>query len=628
MTGFFLKSFIASDGKQVSRLNFESGANLVTGASDTGKSYVFSAISHVLGRSAKPKDIDESKGYDQLYLEIVVRASSKVYTLFRKIGQKDISVIEGSFDRWQYSVPQKYTTSGTTDTVGHISNFLLSLMGLDGRKLLQNRSTGSTVRFGISQLLSLTFIDEVTIIKESSPFYFSSQYNDKILAQSLLHLLLTGQDFSEVEELEDKVVRQTKITSKLEFLDSQISHYATFRESLVKRTEELVDFDERERFLSLDNELKKNVQEAKEITGRKNELITELEDHRTRFRNNRELLDRFTILKKQYEVDNDRLNFILEVKTLSDQLGDTVCPICNTPFTGSHLEHLKESEEFTEAALQEIEKNKSKLNGLEATVAEILIEQKNLEERLKHLNSQLEEVSVFLVANFTEKIQSIKSDLKGYLEVKNVTDEMDFIDRRVKDLFNERNKLNSLLKVKEQKVETTLLSYTLLSELAESIKKRLSSWNFESFVEVNFDSSYNTFDIVISGKNRRSYGKGKRSISYAASLVGLMDLCANKEANFSYLLIMDSPLTTYEEKKRKAEVKANDLLNKDVLKAFFEDIVDLPENSQVIVFDNKEPDANTLKKVGNKLNVITFTGDETNGRVGFFDGPQWTPVIS
>ena len=89
--------------------------------------------------------------------------------------------------------------------------------------------------------------------------------------------------------------------------------------------------------------------------------------------------------------------------------------------------------------------------------------------------------------------------------------------------------------------------------------------------------------IMPEGMNyRRSYGKGKRSICYAACLIGLLDLCSERKSPFTYLLMMDSPLTTYEEKKKQA-VNQKDALQGNILKSFFKDIVKLPKASQVII---------------------------------------------
>lgn len=60
-----------------------------------------------------------------------------------------------------------------------------------------------------------------------------------------------------------------------------------------------------------------------------------------------------------------------KAKTLSDQFGDTVCPLCSAPLTNNHFAHILEKEIFAIAAIEELEKYTSKLVGLQATLAEL-----------------------------------------------------------------------------------------------------------------------------------------------------------------------------------------------------------------------------------------------------------------
>ena len=69
-------------------------------------------------------------------------------------------------------------------------------------------------------------------------------------------------------------------------------------------------------------------------------------------------------------------------------------------------------------------------------------------------------------------------------------------------------------------------------------------------------------------------------------------------------------------RKRKKKV-TDEALSTEVLKSFYLDFVNLPDNSQIIIFDNKEPDAQTYLEVSDKLNMQVFTGTD-QGRMGFF----------
>lgn len=177
--------------------------------------------------------------------------------------------------------------------------------------------------------------------------------------------------------------------------------------------------------------------------------------------------------------------------------------------------------------------------------------------------------------------------------------------------------MEKLLQETDPRESIDLLPFSVLSELSDKIQKRLSTWNYEPYVTVVFNDHYQTFDIVINGKSRKSFGKGKRGISFTACLFGLLDYCREKERAFSNLLVLDSPITTFEEKKNTGTAEM-DTLRPEVLKAFFADLANLPANSQIILFDNKQPDSTTLNAISESVFVQEFTGNEEIGRYGFF----------
>ena len=82
--GFTLKCLRAT-GKDhsLSELRFTNGLNVISGASDTGKSYILECIDFMYGSDKLPRRIEESKQYDFILLEIEDK-SGKQYTLERK----------------------------------------------------------------------------------------------------------------------------------------------------------------------------------------------------------------------------------------------------------------------------------------------------------------------------------------------------------------------------------------------------------------------------------------------------------------------------------------------------------------------------------------------------------------
>ncbi|WP_035649850.1 hypothetical protein [Flavobacterium sp. ASV13] len=620
MTGFYIKGlYIRGNNVKPAEISFTKGANLITGASDTGKSYIFSAMNYALGVGEPPKDIPQSAGYNEILIEIITHKDSKTFTFRREMGKPSIYVKECGYQNFYTKSINftKLTSTGPLINPEHISSFLLGLIGLDDKKILVNKSSGKTTNINFRNLLNLTFIAEDTIIKTTSPYYISEQYKERVMSQSLLHVLLSGNDFSEVVEKEDLTIRENQLLGKLEFLNFQVRQYADEKATLVEKTQSSPFINEKQKFLELDSSLKENVALAKELINRKNYVLQQNQNLIAELSYKKELSKRFVILEAQYRSDSERLDFILETHVISEQLGDVVCPLCSSPLHEDHLYHIKEKENFIEAATNELGKIQSKRAGLKDTSENLIIEENVLQAEIEKLKNELIDLEQELDRNFSTKISDLKNELNNYLEIENFSREIVFIDNQIDKLFKEKDRLETLLNAKKPvEEEINLVPYSLITDLCWFIEQRLQNWNYENAVKVNFDSHYNIFDIIISGKNRRSYGKGKRSISYAACLIGLLDYCQTNDRNFSNLLVLDSPLTTYEEK-QKINV-ATESIQTEILKSFFIDLVKIPANSQVIIFDNKMPDEETYNSLSSKLNMIVFTGQKGSGREGFF----------
>ncbi len=89
MKGFWIYKITASgEEKKDSSITLKKGANIITGPSDTGKSYLFSVINFVLGRTSPPKDIPEGINYDVFTIDIESFETNDKYRLQRKLGKK------------------------------------------------------------------------------------------------------------------------------------------------------------------------------------------------------------------------------------------------------------------------------------------------------------------------------------------------------------------------------------------------------------------------------------------------------------------------------------------------------------------------------------------------------------
>ena len=70
MTGIQLRALrIIGKGKQAAEVLFLPGTNVISGASNTGKSYIFNCIDFICGAGNAPKSISQSIGYETVEME-------------------------------------------------------------------------------------------------------------------------------------------------------------------------------------------------------------------------------------------------------------------------------------------------------------------------------------------------------------------------------------------------------------------------------------------------------------------------------------------------------------------------------------------------------------------------------
>lgn len=133
----------------------------------------------------------------------------------------------------------------------------------------------------------------------------------------------------------------------------------------------------------------------------------------------------------------------------------------------------------------------------------------------------------------------------------------------------------------------------------------LKRWRFPNLVRVTFSDLDE--DLVISGRQRASHGKGVRAIAHAAFNMALLSYCFKQSRPHPGLVLVDSPLVVYR------EPDANEgSFSREVKDSFYRSATEDLKEAQVIIFENEDPPAD----VAASANVIRFTGAR-HGRLGF-----------
>ena len=117
---FLEKLTLSGDGKNDAIIEFQKGLNIITGDSDTGKTYAFQCLNYILGAEKLPKEIQEAQGYKKLSL--IFSVDEKEYLLERNLGDAKIIV---KYDGKQESLSYKHDPVSNKNLSRFILNILL-----------------------------------------------------------------------------------------------------------------------------------------------------------------------------------------------------------------------------------------------------------------------------------------------------------------------------------------------------------------------------------------------------------------------------------------------------------------------------------------------------------------------
>jgi len=613
--GFYISKLQVSGlNVKPARLSFTKGFNVISGLSDTGKSYIFGCINFMLGGGDLPKEIPEGFGYTTILLEIKT-FDEKAYTLERNLKGGNYKLKEVELELFQTQVISKELKGQHTGNPDeNISSFLLGLSGFKEKYVKKNQSNAKR-ELSFRDIAKLTLIDEERIITEKSPVYSSGQYTDQTQEQSVLEILLTGNDAKELEQIEDAKIYASRVRGKLEFADSLIKEL-TDKLLVLEKDNSL----EKQKLLqakvdSLSIVLSESSSKLEQLTNEKQIIFNSLNELKSKDLLQDELVNRFALLKEHYNSDIKRLEFITEGEEYFAQLNTIKCPLCGGDMDKEHYDCIIEDGKKNSSVINSIEieiaKIKIKLSDLESTITQLAKEKEERALQIKKLNKQYKIVELDISNNIEPVKANTKQEIETLIGELSLLKEQDVLKEQLKSYYNQKSILETELARKPKTGEQSDgIKYSIFNGLCEVIEDILKKWKYPNIATVNFDSSYRVYDIIINNKHRKAHGKGIRAITYTAFIIGLMDYCIINKLPHSRNVIIDSPLTTYHGK----ESDSKEDVSKDMQDAFFNDLSNVEHKKQIIIFDNKDP-KEILKS---KINYIHFTGDNQRGRQGFF----------
>jgi len=603
--GFVIKRlWLTGPDAKPAIVTFTKGLNVISGPSQTGKTFIFQCINYMLGGSAKPKNIREARSYSHCHIEL--QSGNDLFELISDLKGGNFELLQRSTlpdenETLRYTLYRKHNDLDTDN----VSQLLLSLCNLSNKKLKEN-AIGKKRGLSYRDLTKFLMVDETKIITDKSPI-LSGQYTTGTVEKSCFRLILTGNDDSDIiEKLSTKEVTHRK--GKLEMLSDLII-------SIQKEIDELQVVDEPGRLDKIETSISNTNYSLASIDAvnlqlneRRNTLELQFFAERTKVDELSLISSRSTILMAQYNSDQDRVVSTIEAcQLLRTQEDDpAICPVCHSPLDG----------QLPATSIDEIENScKTELYKIELLKNDLIESKKLLLDEINTAIDNTTALSVSLQAINTEieekvqnRIKTLMGELAGLQEVRGLLNKHSLLVTRKETLIASRDSIARSISVnKKQAIDSDNLS-SVIFPLTEQMKEILEACHYPSLKAVSFNEE--KMDFIISGEDRELSGKGFRAITYSSFIVALQKLIKNADYSLG-VPVLDSPLVTY-----RKPTAGDEGIEIDLAMDFYRYLA-YSDIDQIIIMENEEPPAD----IETKINHIVFTQSLTTGRYGFIPTP-------
>ena len=613
--GFTVKKLIVKGiGKKDAVLTFKKGLNVVAGASDTGKSFAFECINYILGAKDTPSKPPEAEGYDTVLLEIQYNNNDEIVTLQRSLSESEKSKIYYIFSNTDNINNADFESlSSTHKSKKSLSRILLGLCNCTYENILASASKGSTQAFSFRDLTHITLLNETRVVGKNSPVYTSDSKKDfsRTAEATAFHTVIRGNDYKKFDKNEDPKITKAKLRGQVEELYSLSDTLRLEISDCIKNTQGYENED-----------VKSEIELSKKIIEDKKSIISSEETKYQEYKENyfklvanlgriKDNTKKFELLKKNYNSDIERLEFVEEAHSYTDQLINVRCPICHSE-TNEYSDMLSTDKSvYYEALAKEKKKLTVQLSDLEDTINDFTNDTLSISNQVEELQNKLKKSEELIenelnpvIANVLKKLEFLFNIRTYFININNNQNKITLFKARI----NELNEKMASKKVNENVTEIERLPNQLLNSLCDNISMLLSLWNFKN-QDITFDFSKN--DVIINGKEKSSFGKGARAIINTAFIIATMQFCLRRNLPHPSFVIVDSPLTTYKEKDKKQGALNEDVVD-DIKQAFYKSLSKIGSECQIIIFDNVIP----AESITN-IEYHHFTGNDDIDRQGF-----------
>ncbi|MGL6076775.1 MAG: hypothetical protein ACRC8S_21695 [Fimbriiglobus sp.] len=588
-------------------LSFRPGLNLIVGASDTGKTYIFEIIDFMMGAKDGLRAIPESAGYERVAMTFEPSEGAP-FTLRRAVGGGAFALSEFSNGLDQVATATRtLSQTHSTDPQGSLSAYLLHLIGIGNREIRKD-AQGAKKALSFRHVAHLTLIDEERIIQQSSPILTPNAYTEKTTEDNAFAYFLTGQDDSAIIPQEKSTDRKARLATEATLLETLLAERQMELGNLTPDASDLADRAVR---------LETSIEAATYAVVVSQSQISELERQRNEFTKERnarlsramfltEQLNRLRLLGEYYKTDRARLEAVIEAARVVHDLPEGTCPLCKSPLSAGEPSHA----EFESACQREVDKISHLQRDLREAIADFEREAEGIRSRVQILETSLGDLDRELQAVLVPSTRTAQVDLQELLRTRTVVAQATTLQTTITSL---QERLTAVQAAQAQRVTRPVFesraTTSSTSEFCKVVEDILREWKYPDLGTVSFDTVKG--DLVIGGQDRANKGKGYRALTYAAFTIGLMKFCRLKSIPHPGIVVLDTPINPF---KGPAPTSPTERLPDVVREAFFEYLAADSSGDQIIVMENVEPPA----AVRDRVQCVEFTRNRSVGRYGFF----------
>ncbi len=592
-------------------VDFSSRVKVITGASNTGKSFLVDSIDYMLGKDSIDK-IDQSKPYSELSLQLSL--NSEPYTLFRGFPSKQLELYTGHIRAKQKKFHVTDYKVGTLKKGEvNINDFFLTRWPIRNIKLAKNLSA-EKVNLSIRLLSKIICSSEDKIFDKDSPI--EGESFEKTTNRHVFNYLLTGTDDSLFEELINRDKFHGEKSGRVDLLVELIDN---LKEGVEYKNDSINDLKSNQE--KLKETISKNKIKLKDAQLNISELLTlkkqtseELLTNNDRLNSINANLVNFEHLIGIYNSDIKRLESQEEAAFLLSVNHNGHCGVCGNK-SKNICSDLIDIKQLNRASLAEIDKIKVKKLELKITITfvkkqneKLILLVTNLEDKLKSLEAKISirtpclQKDDFQTSLLIERHSNFQKNIK-LLEM-------------IEDLQRKLQQSESKKPPKKYISSDFYPADTVITEFCDIYSDVLTEIKYPGNKLVSFD--YKKYDVLIDGTPRHINGKGVRAILHSVFKIAILLYCSKKGLFHPKLIILDSPLVTYRDPKESKHGELSEdekkLAHTKLSFYFLDYLARISDIAQFIIIENID-----IPKIENsQFSIETFHGNDALGRKGLF----------